>query len=388
MSEYQYYDFRSLDKPLTAQQQASISNLSSRAMISSRHAQFVYHYGDFHGDTKQLMAEHFDMMLYVANWGTQQLMFRIPETLINISLLKDYFISDELEHYRANKNIILDLNFNDEEGGGYWIEGEGMLDDLLPLREEIIQGDYRVLYLAWLKAAENAMHYDEGINEQTREPKVPAGLDNLSQAQKEYVKWIELDESLIAVAARNSERASKGFFQSQDYLHNLSIEEKDDFLKRLCKNESNLSATLNRHIETIYKSNLNQLDDVNENNQRRTFFELYGQYEQRRKQVEEELSKAEAIRDEKLRIEAKRKHQVKLDKLLGNENILWKTIDTLVQQGNAKSYDLAADHLSDLNDLAKREDKLVGFMRKTVELTKKYSRRIAFIRRVKLIVDL
>ena len=42
-----------------------------------------------------------------------------------------------------------------------WTEGEGWLDDLIALREELIQGDFRVLYLAWLKAAAIAVEIED-----------------------------------------------------------------------------------------------------------------------------------------------------------------------------------------------------------------------------------
>lgn len=385
MSEYQYYDFRSLDKALTAQQQMRVSRLSSRAKVTAHHAQFVYNYGDFHGNIKQLMAEDFDMMLYMANWGTQRLMLRIPESLINIASLRDYFISDEVEHYRANKNIILDFHFNDDEGEGYWIEDEdeGMLDDFSPLREEIIRGDYRVLYLAWLKAAENARSYDDGVDDQTMEPRVPAGLGQLTTAQRKYAEWIELDKNLIKVAAEGSHRLAKSSFQSEDYLHYLSTEVKEDFLRRLCKNEINLSAVLNRHLETLHKARSNQPNVEGGDDQRRSFFTVYERYEQRKKKAQENIKKTAKIRAEQQRIESEREYQLKLDQLLGKEDSVWEMIDTLVERGSAKPYDLAVEHLSELYDLAKRDNKLAVFMQKTAELTTKYSRRVAFIRRVK-----
>ena len=35
MSEYQYYDFRALDRPLTSRQQSALRAISSRAEITS-----------------------------------------------------------------------------------------------------------------------------------------------------------------------------------------------------------------------------------------------------------------------------------------------------------------------------------------------------------------
>jgi hypothetical protein len=58
-----------IDKPLTEVQKSKVSALSSRAYVTSHSASFVYHYGDFRGNTENLMTEYFDAMLYMANWG-------------------------------------------------------------------------------------------------------------------------------------------------------------------------------------------------------------------------------------------------------------------------------------------------------------------------------
>ena len=79
MSEYQYYEFQTIDRPLTREEQADISQLSSRVQLSSTRAVFTYQYGDFRGDAKRCWLNTFDAMVYLANWGTRQLMFRFPE---------------------------------------------------------------------------------------------------------------------------------------------------------------------------------------------------------------------------------------------------------------------------------------------------------------------
>ena len=82
MSEYQYYEFQSIEQPLNNNQKSYIQSLSSRASVSSRKASFVYNYGDFSGDISQLMQQYFDAMLYISNWGSRHLRFRIPCELI------------------------------------------------------------------------------------------------------------------------------------------------------------------------------------------------------------------------------------------------------------------------------------------------------------------
>ena len=157
MSEYQYYEFRAIDTPLTESQKADVSKLSSRAYVTSHSASFVYNYSDFPGDTEKLMASYFDAMLYMANWGSRQLVFRLPATLVDMKQLGLYCISEEIDRRmsRNKKHVILEFDFHDEDQVDC-IEEEGWLDDLIELREEIIKGDLRVFYLAWIKAAENA----------------------------------------------------------------------------------------------------------------------------------------------------------------------------------------------------------------------------------------
>ncbi len=94
MSEYQYYEFQALDRPLTREEQADISQLSSRVALSPTQAIFTYQFGDFRGDPKKVLAQYFDAMLYLANWGTKQLMFRFPKALIDLKQMQPYCVED------------------------------------------------------------------------------------------------------------------------------------------------------------------------------------------------------------------------------------------------------------------------------------------------------
>jgi hypothetical protein len=70
VSEYQYYEFQALDKPLTKQQQKELRSLSSRAEITATSFVNEYNYGDFRGEPQKLMERYFDAFCYLANWGT------------------------------------------------------------------------------------------------------------------------------------------------------------------------------------------------------------------------------------------------------------------------------------------------------------------------------
>ena len=151
MSEYQYYEFQTIDHPLSDREQESISQLSSRVQLTANKAIFTYSYGDFRGNPQDILAKYFDAMYYIANWGTQQLMFRFPKSLIEIEQIQAYCLEECISISETNNHLILDICFYDEDGFG-WIEGGGELAQVIDLRNDILQQDYRSLYLAWLKA--------------------------------------------------------------------------------------------------------------------------------------------------------------------------------------------------------------------------------------------
>jgi len=71
MSEYQYYEFQTIDRPLSAEQQAVMRKLSSRVDLSATRAAFNYSYSDFRGEPLKVLEQHFDALLYIANWGVE-----------------------------------------------------------------------------------------------------------------------------------------------------------------------------------------------------------------------------------------------------------------------------------------------------------------------------
>lgn len=90
MSEYQYYEFQTIDRPLTAKEQAEIKKLSSRVQLTPTQAIFLYNYGDFRSNPEKVLTQYFDVMFYIANWGTWRLMFRFLKrslTRIGFSLM-------------------------------------------------------------------------------------------------------------------------------------------------------------------------------------------------------------------------------------------------------------------------------------------------------------
>jgi hypothetical protein len=78
MSEYQYYEFQAVDRPLSETDREALRDLSTRARITATSFTNSYEWGDFRGDPAKLMERWFDLHLYFANWGSRRLMIRLP----------------------------------------------------------------------------------------------------------------------------------------------------------------------------------------------------------------------------------------------------------------------------------------------------------------------
>jgi len=363
MSEYQYYEFLAIEQLLNDEIRREIASLSSRSQVSSRKALFVYNYGDFPGDSEQLMTEHFDMMLYMTSWGNRRLIIRLPSSLIDATQVAPFCISEEIDHWYSEdkRYFILDLNFQDEEQYG-WADGEGWLDNLVDLREELIQGDFRVLYLAWLKA--------EKLDEQLLEPPVPNGLKQLSNAQKTYCKFVDIDKAMLAAGALQSEKQTSHNIDIEKWITNLSEKEKHGFLSRLSLGEKNLSIQLNKRLSELATKNQPSLRT--ETVKRRpisTLNKLAAQWLQQKK--EEERKKAQLA------------NQKKLNLLAAQKKLLWEDVYRLIDQKKSKSYDLALGVLTDLHELAQYQGKLEDFKQQLDKIQSVYSNRSALISKLK-----
>src|SRR5438046_9911595 len=94
-----------------------------------------------------------------------------------------------------------------EEGGWGWTEGDGLIDELIGVREELMRGDYRALFLGWL-ADFDPDEWRDPEDGAVVMPTIPAGLDHLSPALTIPIKHIRVDPNALAVAAGRSQRAT------------------------------------------------------------------------------------------------------------------------------------------------------------------------------------
>lgn len=246
MSEYQYYKFQALDRPLTDADRAFLHSLSSRVEVTATTAAFTYSYGDFRGQPQQVLERCFDVMLYLANWGTKQLLFRLPRSLVNMADFDAYHFPDIIATTITADAVILEINFEEEPLG--WLEGSDWLERLAPLRDELLNGDFRLLYLAWLKATQIAIDETE---ENPLEPPVPPNLQNLSDAQQAFVELVEVDTAVLRAAAQASELVPLVPTPLELSVAKLAPTEVHDFLLRIAKGEPHIDRQIRARLKEL-----------------------------------------------------------------------------------------------------------------------------------------
>jgi hypothetical protein len=366
MSEYQYYEFRAIDRPLTPDEMTAVGRLSSRVDLSPQHAKFVYNYSDLPARATELLVKYFDAMFYIANWGSRQLMFRFPKQAVDLAQMRTYcqplIIEEFLSISTQGEYVILNIKWHEESPDWGWIEGEDWLPRLLPLRDDLLRGDYRLLYLGWLKA----ISLDDMLDSVT-EPPVPPGLRQLSPPLQTFIELFELDPHLVTAAAEASGMpASLSDAQLRQAIAHLSPETQTQWLLRLAKGEAQLSTafkqTLLKHID------LPKIDTT----EPRTLGQLWATAE-----------KIEQAFETKAAAKAKAGHLKKMKDLAAREDQLWQEVIKLIEQKSSRSYDQAVAHLNDLRDLARHQNEESVFQARLNSIYHDYRRLSALIRRLR-----
>lgn len=255
MSEYQHYEFLAVDAPLDAKAQAAVRALSTRARITPTSFVNTYQWGDFKGDPRALVERYYDAFLYTANWGTHQLMLRLPTTVLDPAVVHRCCCTPSAASWATRRHVVIDLTYSGNERSDAWWEdwddeedtlGDGWLTSLIPARADLAAGDHRLLYLAWLHAVSGDEHDEDII-----EPPLPAGLGSLPASLRRLVDFLRIDTDLLAAAAQASPElpptgpARKAWSTG---LAALPTREKDALLLRVMDGDPHVGVELRRRL--------------------------------------------------------------------------------------------------------------------------------------------
>jgi hypothetical protein len=231
VSEYQSYEFVALDHPLTAAEMAELRSISTRAQITPTRFFNEYQWGDLKADPAELLARYFDVHVYFANWGSRRLMFRLPKPAVNLDDLRACVPGGPATLTVTEHHVVLDLWSETEEPEDEWFEDGQLLASLTPLRAELLRGDRRVAYLAWLLAVQAGE-----LDPDSPEPWVPHGLDTPSASLAALTGFLRIDPDLLAAAAEAGVEDAGEMERFRGWVERLSARERQRWLLRAVDN--------------------------------------------------------------------------------------------------------------------------------------------------------
>ena len=367
MSEYQHFEFRAIDRPLTRSEMEELRGYSSRAKIMNTGFSVTYHYGDFRGNPRTVMETYFDAFIYVTNWGTRRLIFRFPASAGIAELTEAYVSGDTLTCWQVAGFDLVSIELVDHEPVGWVDEDEDWLTNLVPLREELLRGDMRAFYLAWLSAVQ-----DEYVEDDETGPPVPPGLNSLSEPLRALAEFMELDTDLIAAAAEVSTpllEVSLGRKAILAWVQKLSPEEKDAALVDAIseENSSAVQALCRRARKELQRASKDGGDAA-----RPTAETLRMRAATLREERERRVAESEAA--------ARKKH---LDEIARDQEAWWRRVESLIEKGLARPYDEAVATLCVLRDAAGQCGEVEAFETRLERLRGVYKRKSAFMKRLR-----
>ena len=371
MSEYQYYEFRAIDRPLGEADRKALRALSSRARITTTSFTNHYEWGDFKGEPRQLVERWFDLHLYLANWGTRRLIMRLPRRLMERGRLNPFLLDvDWVAVWEKGEHLVVDMCRDEiEEGYSEWDDGSGWLDALAPLRANVLSGDFRLFYLLWLTALEDGV-----LKADDTEPL--AGLGPLTGALEAAADFFGIDRDLVDAAAERSAgpepAALDGVMQAA--IAGLSDAAKIDLLMRVADGDPHVGAELKRAA---------RIGETGSGTTPRTVEGLTARAEalgRARERAEAERQAKEQRRQEAL---AERIRRKRLDEVMQRGEAVWAEIETEIARRNASGYDRAAALLSDLQEIAIEGGTFADFMHHLDAIRDRHARKERFLERLK-----
>ena len=372
MSEYQYYEFAAIDGPISDEGLRYARGCSSRANVSRVRRQNTYTFGDFHGSVDTLL-KHYDAHFYFANWGTVRLGVAFPKGAIAPEAIQPYlWRGDRYENTLTVKEVgnrcIVWWERN-EEGGWGWTEGDGLIDQLIGVREELMRGDYRALFLGWLADFDPDEWQAPGDGAVVMAP-IPAGLDQLSPALAALIEQFPVDQDALAVAAKLSQASTPDRIPIAAVLERLSVSEMRALLARVAEGSGpGVMAELNRL--TYPRVQIPAGQAMRYTNLAAKTIET----REARRRKESEAAAAKRQREAELR----KQH---LASIMQRSDTIWSGLDPLMDQRIASAYDQAAAQLQELRDAYAQAGDIGGFQQKLTGFRLRYSNRPAMLRRI------
>ena len=379
MSEFQYYEFQALERSLDSDALQNLRQISSRAEISCSRFAVTYNWSDLSADPLDLLARYFDVHFYTSNFGTHVLAFRFPKSQYRSRDLEPYWVSDWLFARTYADSTLVIFERNHDGAGPELIEAETWLGDLSVLRNDILAGDRRCLYLGWLRGLQA-----DAVDPEDTVPPCPPGLATLTPALQRLAQFLELDPFLLAAAQAASPHREEppedpaGF---RHFIGSLSPDEKGTWLLQL------LEGTLTPAMATAQlQQQWRQSRDSNPlpESVLLTPATLLEQANQLRQQHQEQEVARQAAARARSEAEAARIQQQRLQQLKQKGDAVWQEVDALMASKKPANYTIVISTLKDLQVLARQEQWSPLYRQRIQGLMETHARKHSLIDRLRM----
>jgi len=289
----------------------------------------------------KLMQHYFDAHVYVANWMTAIFMVRLPMEALTRETAKAAAVPYLLDIKPTKTHWIITWSLEESENYDRFgmEDGRGWMARLAPVRDELLRGDLRSLYIGWLAAIAGEMMDDDDVD-----PLCVTGLGNLTAAQQALAVFLEVDPDILAGADMGSPAAQEMEVSQQEmekWIDALSRDEVNPILKQLLEGKGQQAERSIRNRFAAWRRGL-QTGDTGA--PRRTVGELRQNAEKAR------LIRLEKQKRDRKQREIKRREKRKayLKNLSSDFPKAWASVKEPVERGSGRGYDEACRILVDI----------------------------------------
>jgi hypothetical protein len=377
MSEYQRYEFMTSDRALTREQLDAVNTLSSHIEATSTHALVEYNWGDFKHDPIKVLHQFFDGFLYWANWGAPELAFRFPHGILPRDLIESYDLEEFVAFTQHPDYDILDIHFGELEAPDEWVDYE--LGSLMAIRDELMEGDLRALYIVWLAGQMMIEGYEEDEDEDEDEdevedweisvPPVPPGFGTLTAAQQSLAELLQVPQELLTAAARHSKAADPS--TGEDVAARVKLlppERQSEYLVRLARNEPGLSR---RFLKELRELDQDRSGERPAQGDHVTYATLLAESRAIKGQIERERREQERL--------ARLRH---LQEIHEHQDDYWRQADLAAVRASGASYDEATRIVAELREVAEHYKETRQFQERFRAWVYPHLRRPALVKRL------
>lgn len=370
MSEQQIVSFRAVDRPLNDQQLEYALQQSTRADVTRWSFECEYNYSSFRGDVDGLLQRGFDVYLQCTNYGDREVRLRLPHGMpFSEDVWSKYCTEEQLTWQLDPDGVagILTLHPFHEDGDYELLWNvPKYLEAVVGLRNALVQGDLRALYVLWLCAA------DDDYNEPAEmiEPPVPHGMSDIGTWADDVLELFGLDPLLTSAAAEGVGAAptSQSTDHAARWVKKLDELRAKDLLLRLLTNDAESEkAELLAEIRKTSTSDVWPTSDM-----QRTLSDLLKRTETFRDEEHARLERKAKAKAKRQAADAQRLREERMQEMVAKPGKWLKEAERLVAARGVANYEAAAEILDDIRKAVGGEKGEQVIRQCSIRIAKKY----------------